>query len=119
MGWRKWTTRSIWPQMGLCLGLLLRNEDPVAGVSISCSACKNNPSYYPDDDDADGLFTTEATLNAETGPSGVWLVPAGPVANYRAMDTAKELTFPDLLTGSDKGRAVITSFVAEEATSAR
>ncbi len=86
---------------------------PVSGATVTCGACKNNPTYYQVGTTAGAMFgdgsTPATTTNADGG--SFFIVPAAPINTYTCDDGSH--TWDGTLLGSLPGYGVFIRFIAQ------
>jgi hypothetical protein len=103
-------TGSIWVDGGLMGAVWDMSLAPIGDATVTGTT---DTVYYQDGDASDGLFTTGASLNTATQPSGgaIFLLPKAAIAPYSA--TAAGYTFGSNLLGSNPGSIVFAPLIAQ------
>ena len=81
------------------------NHKSLPNATISCQGCT---VYYGDGAPSDGAYSTGVKTNPSTDPSGLWLIPGAPIANYTAVASGYQL--PSWMVGAIPNGAMIMIF---------
>lgn len=95
---------------GAVIGYVLdANMQPVPGATVSCDSCSE--VFYGDDMHDDGIFSSMGNVNAETSPTGLFVIPSGPIGEYSVSHPS--LNYDPLMLGTFPGMSLTVLFFAK------
>jgi hypothetical protein len=91
--------------------VLLEDNTPVQGATLTCSTCEVSYFYFDPDRPNSGYFETDDKLNTSTAAmaGSMVIVPAAPIYTYTADDGGAH-TFTSRTLGSQPGSVLVAGF---------